>query len=279
MIAVLPLILLFFAQCPAMLDDSDFSTTVLDEHPDIVRGDGEVRPILEGVCFRFVEAYSAKDAIEQPTLTLRIATIESYGCNEHQLMARAYTGTDTVVVWLLGVFHPHPCLFWNKHASTHLPMELETGSAVLRLISDGRFDEYHLTVTDSSIAVEPARGIFSAPHSRLFWRAPPRSCALLCTGIRIPGDDADACCAELADSLVAAGNLRSFNYPDSGEMYYPSSSLRLIPSVAAHLFTYRGEEDFQRAGELLRRICRGRQRTAERCCNYRLRSWRNEQFP
>jgi hypothetical protein len=112
-------------------------------------------------------------------------------------------------------------------------------------------DRYEVFVKKSSIEVTGFVSLFTKftePEFEVFWRYPQNSFVYLCgtkTETSWIGDD-------FLSVLLSEVNLEEFKFPDYGEICYPRSSQGHYYDMPARYFIYKSEEDFDKAGEILK---------------------------
>ena len=154
---------------------------------------------------------------------------------------------NEVTVKILGIYMPSIGLPAFGPASAREFLDLPGGVYLINFIYQFSVDKYVLTVSDSCLEVFTRTSEFTRPEFNTYWRYPPNSFVYLC-GTTI---ETSWICQDFLDTLLAEVDLQEFFFPDYGEICYPRSSMGHYYDMPARYFLYDGDEDFDRAGEVL----------------------------
>jgi hypothetical protein len=133
-------------------------------------------------------------------------------------------------------------------ASASKVLDLREGAYTLSFYYQYAVDRYHLIINADSLQVVSTVPTFSQPEFSVFWRYPENSFAYLCGTLT----DTSWICDDFLSGLLQELNLEEFTFPDYGEIPYPRSSQGYYYDAPAKYFRYRSEQDFDRAGEILK---------------------------
>lgn len=196
---------------------------------------------VEGnIIFSVKEGYEKNDS--EPKIMLSMFTEKIYSCANYRIIPDIEVQGNEIFVNILGIEVPDICLTALGPATSVSFLNISNGKYSLYFSCEGRTDKYILTVTDSSIQVfEDATDTsrFTKPGFKLYWRYPRNSFVYSC----VTTYETSWICQDFLDTLLSQIRLREFQFPDSGVIPYPRS---------ARYFIYEKEEDFDKAGEILK---------------------------
>jgi hypothetical protein len=150
---------------------------------------------------------------------------------------------------ILGI---EPCEGWCPMAlgpaTFTKELDLPEGTYTLSLRYRYAADRYHLIIKPDSLQVVSTVPSFTRPDYSLFWRYPENSFVYLCGTTT----ETSWICDDFLSRLLAEIYLEEINFPDEGETPYPRSSMGHHFDAPARYFRYETEEDFDRAGGILK---------------------------
>jgi hypothetical protein len=121
------------------------------------------------------------------------------------------------------------------------------GRHVLEFRYEDRIDTHLLTVTDSTLELNPLDTSYTRPDHRLYWRARPQSFVFLCGTLT-----EDSClCSDFMEALQAEIELTEYFISDTGVSAYPRQSMGHYYDAPGRFFVYESEEDYLKAGAVL----------------------------
>ena len=206
-------------------------------------------PIEGNVIFSIQEGYQDHDSISEPSIMLSMATEEIYGCCNYSIISKITVQSNKISIDFLGIYVPEICLTAFGPAGSTSFLDISNGEYPLYFSSyRSGTDRYILTVTDSSIKITEDLSQFTKPELKLFWRYPPNSFAYLCGTTT----ETSWICEDFLDTLLSEIDLEEFQFPDSGEIPYPRSSMGHDYDMPAKYFFYERDEDFDKAGVILK---------------------------
>ncbi len=209
--------------------------------------DYEIIPLESKVLYSIQEGYDEPYTISEPRIMLSMVTEKIYPCFNWSIACEVYLIEDLILIEIIGIYVPEICFFAFGPATYNSFLDISNGEYLLYFTYKGIVDKYILTITDSSIAITEDTLHFTQPNFTLFWRYPPNSFAYLC-GTTI---GAEWICEDFLDTLLSEVELEEFQFPDSGEISYPCSSMGHYYDMPAKYFFYQEEEDYDTAGEIL----------------------------
>jgi hypothetical protein len=133
-------------------------------------------------------------------------------------------------------------------AATSKVLDLPEGTYALNLYYNYAVDRYHLIINADSLQVVSTVPSFSQLEFTVFWRFPPDSFVYLCGTMT----ETSWICDDFLSRLLKEVDLEELHFPDYGEIPYPRSSEGHYADAPARYFRYQTEEDFDRAGEILK---------------------------
>ena len=152
-------------------------------------------------------------------------------------------------------------------------LDLDPGDYTLAFTRNGDLNAFHLSVTTSSISIDPRSATFTRAQHPLRWRKPPRSFVCLCgTTTNTPW-----ICDDFMNKLSEVVQLTEFHFPESGQAPYPTTSIGHDYDSPARYFLYGNEADYARAGEFLEHYAHDVIGT-NMGIGISLSNWRNEVF-
>lgn len=209
----------------------------------------DLLPVEGKIFFSVMEIHRSYDCNCAPDITLTMKTEKSYSCLGYQIKTEMFRSGGQIDLKILGIKPPKgfslPAL---GPAATSKLLDLPEGTYALNLYYNYAVDHYHLIVKADSLQVVSTVPSFSQPEFTIFWRFPPNSFAYLCGTMT----ETSWICDDFLSRLLKEVDLEEFQFPDYGEIPYPRSSEGHYYNAPARYFKYDTEEDFDRAGELLK---------------------------
>lgn len=207
----------------------------------------DIRPIEGNIIFSVKEGYEHYDSISEPSIMLSMTTEKIYHCYNWSIISEITIMSNKILIDFLGIYVPLVCLRAFGPATSTSFLNISNGEYSLYFSYMNDTDGYILTVTDSFISITDDVSHFTEPEFNLFWRYPPNSFVYLC-GTTI---ETSWICEDFLDTLLSEIDLEEFQFPDSGEIPYPRSSMGHYYDMPAKYFFYEKDEDFDKAGEIL----------------------------
>ncbi len=210
--------------------------------------EGELKPIEGNLIFRFQEGYQDHGGISEPSIRLSMVTEKTYPCCNWSIRSQVMVQNREILVRVFGIYVPEVCYTAFGPAMSQSFLNISTGEYSIYFSYRNVTDRYSLTVTDSSIEITEHASHFTRAKSELLWRYPSNSFAYLCGTTT----ETSWMCQDFLDTLLGEIDLEEFQFPDSGEIPYPCSSAGHHYDTPARYFFYERDEDFDKAGEILR---------------------------
>jgi hypothetical protein len=170
------------------------------------------------------------------------------GCSA--LEAELGVSATVVTIHLLGLRAADCVPDANGCACSQLMLPRLAGDYELRIVTDGRADQYTLAVTASAIVVTPTHAEFTEPRVTHVWRYPENSFAAVC----YTGTADGSACSDFAAAVASVSGLTTFDFPAGGEIPYPKTEDVYIGAYRVFYYRYATEDAFTRAGERLRAL-------------------------
>ena len=208
----------------------------------------KLKPIEGNIIFSIQEGYRDHDSISEPSIMLSMATEKICPCCNWSIISEITMHGNKISIDVLGIYVPEICFTAVGPAQSTSFLDISEGKYSLYFSYRGFTDRYVLTVTDSSIKITGDVSQFTKPKFKLFWRYPPNSFVYLCGTTT----ETSWICEDFLDTLLSEINLEEFQFPDSGEIPYPRSSMGYYYDMPAKYFFYKKDEDFDKAGEILK---------------------------
>jgi hypothetical protein len=233
----------------------------------------EFHPLEGKIIFNLIERYENYNEVGDPKIMLSMRTEKIYPCFNYSIITEVLHLGKEISVVISGVYIPNVCLTALGPARYQTFLDLSVGEYLLSFSYRGAVDQYVLKVSDSSIEIACKDSSFTRLQFPLFWRYPPKSFAYLCG----TATETKWICDDFLDTLQSNIKLEEFQFPDSGVIPYPTSSMGYYSDMPAKYFLYEKEEDFDDAIELLERY------SQEVIVNYKgvgvsLINWRNKNY-
>jgi hypothetical protein len=228
----------FFISCNLATDPGD-------------QEDAQPEPIEGKILFKVHEAHKEYDCNCEPSIVLSMATEIWYPYCSNSIVNEIIQTGNTIDVKVSGIYEPPLGLPAFGPATARKFLNLAEGRYYLNFIYRWMMDRYEVFVKKSSIEVTGFVSLFTKftePEFEVFWRYPRNSFVYLCgtmTETSWIGDD-------FLSVLLSEVNLEEFKFPDYGEICYPRSSQGHYYDMPARYFIYKSEEDFDKAGEILK---------------------------
>jgi hypothetical protein len=150
---------------------------------------------------------------------------------------------------------------------------LPEGTYDLNLSYRTAVDRYHLIVKADSLRVVSTAPSFSRPEFDVYWRYPKDSFVYCCGTMT----ETSWICGDFLARLLAEVDLAEFTFPDYGEIPYPRSSEGYYYNAPARYFRYQSEQDFDRAGEILKSYAES-VTSKYQGVGLELRNWKGQDF-
>jgi hypothetical protein len=209
----------------------------------------DLLPVEGKILFGVMEVHGSYDCNCAPDITLAIKTEKVYGCLNYQIKTEIFRSGGQIDIKILGIMPPEGyCLTALGPATARKVLDLPEGTYALNLHYNYAVDRYHLIVNADSLQIVSTVPSFSQPDFSVFWRYPKNSFAYLCGTMT----ETFWICDDFLSRLLKEVDLEEFHFPDYGEIPYPRSSEGCYYNAPARYFRYQTEEDFDRAGEILK---------------------------
>jgi len=233
----------------------------------------EFLPLEGKIIFSLTEGYENYKIVSKPKILLSMRTEKIYPCCNYSIITRVLNLGKEISVVVSGVYIANVCLTALGPARYETFLDLPKGEYSLKFSYWGVIDLYKVIISNSSIEIVGKDSNFTRVEFPLVWRYPPMSFAYLC------GTTTETMwiCDDFLDSLQSNLNIVEFQFPDSGIIPYPTSSMGHYYDLPAKYFLYEKEEDFDDAIELLKKYGQ------EVIINYEgvgvsLINWRNKSY-
>ena len=209
----------------------------------------DLLPVEGKIFFRVSEIHRSYNCNCAPDITLVMQTEKTYGCVNYQIKTEIFRSGGQLEVKISGIEPPEGyCLTALGPATARQTLDLPEGAYSLNLSYNYAIDRYHLIVREDSLQIVSTVSSFSQPEFGVYWRY-PRNSFVYCCGTMT---ETSWICDDFLSRLLAEVNLDEFTFPDYGEIPYPRSSQGHYYDAPARYFRYQSEEDFDRAGEILK---------------------------
>ncbi|MFZ2055556.1 MAG: hypothetical protein WAU81_15310 [Candidatus Aminicenantales bacterium] len=200
------------------------------------------------VFFSVFEGYQNDYSEGTPRILLEMRTEKIYGCCNNRIVSEITRSGSYIMVHLKGILFPEICLTALGPAASRDFLDLPEGVYSLNFLQWSSPDKYTLTVRKDAIEIVPGLTIYTAPENTIFWRYPENSFAYYCGTMTKTAWVCDDFLAPLSREV----ELEEFQFPAYGEICYPPSGQGHWYNASARYFKYKREEDFDKAGELLK---------------------------
>lgn len=208
----------------------------------------ELRPLEGKIVFSITEGYENYESPAKPRMVLSMQTEKIYGCYNYTIESRVSRFGNDISVIISGIFVPEGCLDALGPARFMSFLDFPVGKSMLGFYYRGDMDIYEVDISDSSIKIVRKESKFTESKFPLVWRYPPNSFVYLCGTTT----NTNWACEDFLDTLLSAVVLEEFQFPDSGQIPYPTSACGYQYDMPAKYFLYEKEEDFDKAGQVLR---------------------------
>ena len=209
----------------------------------------DLLPLQGKILFGVMESQRSSDCNCVPDITLVMKTEQIYGCLNFQIKTDMSRSGGQIDLKILGIKSPEGyCLTALGPATARQVLDLPAGTYALNLYYNYAVDRYHLIINADSLQVVSTVSFFSQPEFTVFWRFPPNSFVYLCGTMT----ETSWICDDFLARLLGEVDLEEFNFPDYGEIPYPRYSEGYYYNAPGRYFKYDREEDFDRAGDLLK---------------------------
>ncbi len=183
-----------------------------------------------------------------PDIALFIETDREYSCANFWLDSSLEVQGRTISLSISGIRVPEICLTAIGPAQFKSFLPVTEGEYSLRIAYGGRTDTYALSITGEAITLQPEQAGFTRTAYDRFWRYPPQTFVYMCDASGANGEACDRFRGILRDQLP----IETFSFPAGGEIPYPRSGSGWGRDWRAEYYRYPREEEYLRAGELLR---------------------------
>lgn len=106
------------------------------------------------------------------SMTLIMISEKTYPCINWRIENSFFQSGHHIRIELKGIFVPTICFTALGPATAAHQLNLLKGTYTLQFVHKRKFDLYRLTVTDSSIRIDPIRAVFTAPDPRVSCQFP-----------------------------------------------------------------------------------------------------------
>lgn len=198
--------------------------------------------------FQIYEGYTKYESIEEPFTKAYLATEQSYGCSNLQILTNVEISSNIINIEYLGTTLLGDCDLGEGPATTSIPIPISVGIYNLYIKQQDIIDKYLLTITDSSIILNSnGNNLLTKPNYSTYWRYPKNSFALIggCT------NDTKWIYDDFIVLLQDSISLQEIKFPNYGEVCYPQEPQGTYVDIPNKYFTYKNNDDFDKAGLLL----------------------------
>jgi len=209
----------------------------------------DLLPVEGKILFSVMEIHRSYDCNCAPDITLAMTTEKIYGYLGYQIKTEIFRSGGQIDLKILGIKPPEgPAPAALGPATARKVLELPEGTYALNLYYNYAVDRYHLIIDADSLQVVSTAPSFSQPEFSVFWRYPKNSFVYLCGTMT----ETSWICDDFLSRLLKEVDLEELHFPDYGEIPYPRSSEGHYYNAPARYFRYETEEDFDKAGEILK---------------------------
>jgi len=209
----------------------------------------ELLPVEGKIFFSVLEIQRSHDCNCAPDITLTMTTEKGYNNLGYQIKTEIFFSGGQIDIKILGIKPPEGIILPALGpASASKVLDLQEGAYTLSFYYRYAVDRYHLIVKADSLQVVSTVPSFSQPEFTVFWRFPANSFAYFCGTMT----ETSWICQDFVSRLLKEVDLEEIHFPDYGEIPYPRSSEGHYYDAPARYFRYQTEEDFDRAGDVLR---------------------------
>ena len=200
------------------------------------------------VFFSVSEGFQNDYSEGTPRILLTMRTEKIYGCCNNRIVSEITRSGGYITVHLKGILFPEIGLTALGPAGSRDFLDLPEGVYSLNFLQWSSPDKYALTVRKDAIEIVPGLTTYTVPDYSVFWRYPRNSFVFLCGTMVETAWMAE----DFLSRLQKIIRLEEFHFPDYGELPYPRSSEGYYNNMPARYFLYQTEDDFDKAGEVLR---------------------------
>lgn len=183
-----------------------------------------------------------------PDIALFIESEREYNCANYRLDSELDVKGQEISLSIRGIRTPEICLAALGPAQFKTFLPGAEGEYSLRISHGGRTDRYTLSITREAITLQREHASFTRTAYGRFWRYPPLSFAYICDSAGAHREACDRFRGVLREQLA----IEPFSFPAGGEIPYPQSESGWGREWRAEYYRYPREEEYLRAGELLR---------------------------
>jgi len=209
----------------------------------------DLLPVEGKIFFGVMEIQRSYDCNCAPDITLTMKTEKTYGYLNYQIKTEMFRSGGQIDLRILGIKPSEgPATPALGPAAASKVLDLPEGTYALNFYYDHAVDRYHLIVKPDSLQVVSTVHSFTQPDFTVFWRFPQNSFSYLCGTMT----ETSWICDDFLSRLLKEVDLEELAFPDYGEIPYPRSSEGHYYNAPGRYFRYQNEEDFNRAGEVLK---------------------------
>ena len=209
-----------------------------------------VHPPEGRINFTITEDYENYDSVDEPFIKLSTITEQYYGNGCFSLLSEINIIDNNVIVRIHGIKELiGNCQAIYIQAKYSEKLFLENGDYNLLFYYNNNVDSYFLTVTDSMIQIKLDTSEIMSNEQETYWRYPKNSFAYF-LNVR---DSSTYIYEDFIDTLTTNLTITEFQFPDFGKNPYEDlNQSQHINYFPLRFFTYENEEEFEKAGEILK---------------------------
>ncbi|MCB0744537.1 MAG: carboxypeptidase regulatory-like domain-containing protein, partial [Ignavibacteriae bacterium] len=200
--------------------------------------------------FKVYEGYSWLYSydIEEPFVKIYIETEEVFGCSNYKIITKNKITQNIVDIAFEEISDTGVCATSIGPATIDIPLKILEGKYTLNIKQQDVVDKYFVTVSDTSILIEPnGVNLISQSKYSIFWRYPKKSFALIAGATEATKEIYYNFVKMISDST----NVYEITLPDYGQLCYPRNTQGLYVEFPSKFYKYKNEEEFDKIGSML----------------------------
>lgn len=198
------------------------------------------------ISFMAEERYNTTNALQAPSLKLKLTTTEIFPCINYGLVISKFIRDNELIIRFDAIYKPGICFTAMGSAISYVDLSQNTN--IITFINGKTIDKYSIEINQKKVSITPiARNFTSSTYANTF-RYPLNSFAYVC-GTNTNNTDIYY---DFLTVLKQNPNFTEINFEGEGRIPYPESSDGHWVNHSSKYFIYTDDKEFENLESILR---------------------------